>query len=48
MKRLNKLGSLLLLFGIFFSIIGIIKSYIPLKSKMFGGPNIRFVDIRQR
>lgn len=37
MKRLNKLGSLLLLFGIFFSIIGIIKSYIPLKSKMFGG-----------
>ena len=37
MKRLNKLGLLLLLFGIFFLIIGLIPSYIPLKSKMFGG-----------
>lgn len=37
MKRLNKLGSLLLLFGMLFSSIGLIPSYIPLKSKLFGG-----------
>lgn len=37
MKRLNKLGALLLLFGMFLLSIGLLASYIPLKSKMFGG-----------